>query len=78
MNEEATLTREDTGEEGTYAPTGPAEWTWPEEGNEKKLQCCRRLPGSQAPYLMCWRTFRPEDVDDRDAESMSSAGNNNI
>lgn len=28
--------------------------------------------------LMCWRAFRPEDVEDRNVESMSSAGNNDI
>lgn len=47
MNEEATLTREDTGEEGTYAPTGPAEWTWPGERNEEAamLSKATRKPG---------------------------------
>lgn len=68
--------------------TNPAEWAGIARSQTSKrtsgdseieqLQCCRRLPGSQAPYLMCWRAFRPENVDDRDVESMSSAGNNNI
>ena len=27
---------------------------------------------------MCWRAFRPDDVEDPDVESMSSASNNSI
>lgn len=27
---------------------------------------------------MCWRAFQPEDIEDRDVQSMSSAGNNNV
>lgn len=34
-------------------------------------------PGARA-VLMCWRAFWPEDVEDREVESMSAAGNNNI
>ena len=30
------------------------------------------------PILMCWRAFRPNDIEDPDVESISSAGNNNI
>nr|POE47307.1 hypothetical protein CFP56_00638 [Quercus suber] len=38
------------------------------------LQAIRK-PG---PIVMCWRPFRPEDVEDRDMESMNSAGHKKI
>lgn len=38
----------------------------------------RGYPGARTHKLMCWRAFRPENVDDRDATGMSFACNDNI
>lgn len=53
-------------------------WNAPVERTYPELQWFLNLPGSQAPSLMCWRAFRPEDNEDRAIESMSSARNSNI
>lgn len=45
---------------------------------DKELQCCSKSTRKLRPIVMCWRAFRPENVEDPAMESMRSAGNNDI
>ena len=65
-------TRADTGEQvpssgPVYGPKGPKTSCNAAKGYRK--------PG---PILMCWRAYWPQDAEDPDVESMSSAGNRDI
>jgi len=58
-------TRMDTGEKDA-----PAERLY---SQNELLQWGFETTREPGPILMCWRAFRPEKLEDRDAESMSSA-----